>query len=114
MCRLLYLILGQVKNGKLEFKPIRILRFRIWGDWTGIEEKFEMTFLLEEATKLSVATVAEVSQIALSRVERRGQGIWAVLGNWKSIFKMTMIHEDQIPALISCHLLENRDLRHQL
>ena len=51
------LILGEVKNGKIQFRPVRISRYRMWGDWNEHEEVFKLTPILEEATKLSLATV---------------------------------------------------------
>ena len=52
------------KNGKLDFEPRKISRFRMWGNWSGIEEHFELTSQLGNVTKLEVGTVAEVSQLA--------------------------------------------------
>jgi ATP-dependent helicase YprA (DUF1998 family) len=37
-----------------------------------------------------------------------------VSSSWKTIFKMSVVHEDQIPALVTRHLLEARKEKAEL
>ena len=42
--------------------------------------------------------------LALNKGEKRGKGIMAAQGIWKTVFNMTLVHENQVSALISRYL----------
>jgi hypothetical protein len=64
---------------------------------------------LEGITQLGAGTVKELSQMAVAALVKedwKGRGIFMAPLKWRPIFQMSMVLEDQIPALIARHLRE--------
>jgi hypothetical protein len=73
----------------------------MWGGWTGVEEKFELTPQLEKVTKLGAGTVTEVSRLAIAaliRGEQRAGGFgWCLTaGRSSSRCLWSMKHKSQL------------------